>query len=96
MTVSAYNLGKSGLASKVLRIMDLMLAAMSESSSVLRIGAVCFSVAGVGSCFGAPCLGVRSMFLSELLGMSQFALLRFLSKGWMSQVGAVEKEEGRS
>lgn len=45
MTTSAYNLGKSGLASKVLRIMDLVVAA---SSSMVGF----FPVLGTGVVLG--------------------------------------------
>jgi|HubBroStandDraft_1064217.scaffolds.fasta_scaffold18527_3 hypothetical protein len=62
MTTSAYNLGKSGLASKILRTMDLMLGAGAEGCSVLGIEVV----------LGLPSLRVRLEFGGGLPGISQF------------------------
>ncbi len=45
---SAYNLGNAGLASQVLRTMDLMRSAVVESSSDLGIEAVFFWLTKVG------------------------------------------------
>ena len=81
MTTSAYNLGNSGLASKILRTKDLMRAVEGFRFGNGRCGGVVFGIR-------------RRELLGELLGMSQFGLWRFLSKGWMSQGGvwkAVEK-----
>jgi hypothetical protein len=84
MTTSAYNLGKSGLVSKVLRIMDLVRAAAVARSSLGGVGTGCWRH---GGSFGRAGLEVRSELLGGLLGMSQFGLWRFLSQGWMNRCG---------
>ena len=58
MTTSAYNLGNSGLASKILRTKDLMRAAGVEGVPVLGIEA------GLGELWGIPNSGLLR-FLSK-------------------------------
>ena len=69
MTTSAYNIGKEGLASKILRTEDLTRAARAEASSLSEIGADFFWFCAVGAGWGCAVFAAMPRFLVGRLGI---------------------------